>query len=101
MAWNRAEAGLIGDPAFERLTAELRGRSAEFRTWWDTHDATEFRPARRVFDHPRLGRLTFDYVTVVIRRHPTQDVCASVSSEAHFVPMRDHSGVPAVGEATT
>ncbi|MFH8346368.1 helix-turn-helix transcriptional regulator [Streptomyces sp. NPDC018045] len=50
-----------GDPAFTRLTADLRDRSEEFRTWWDTHDIAEFRPARRVFDHPRLGRLTFDY----------------------------------------
>ncbi|WP_030663694.1 helix-turn-helix transcriptional regulator [Streptomyces rimosus] len=51
-----------GDPAFTRLTADLRERSAEFRTWWDTHDIAEFRPTRRVFDHPHLGRLTFDYV---------------------------------------
>ncbi|RSO32684.1 XRE family transcriptional regulator [Streptomyces sp. WAC 06725] len=51
-----------GDPAFTRLTAELRERSEEFRTWWDTHDIAEFRPTRRVFDHPHLGRLTFDYV---------------------------------------
>ncbi|MFH8409188.1 helix-turn-helix transcriptional regulator [Streptomyces sp. NPDC018019] len=51
-----------GDPAFTRLTADLRARSEEFRTWWDTHDIAEFRPTRRVFDHPRLGRLTFDYV---------------------------------------
>ncbi|MFI5773962.1 helix-turn-helix transcriptional regulator [Streptomyces sp. NPDC051658] len=51
-----------GDPAFERLTADLCRRSDEFRMWWDTHDVAEFRPARRTFDHPRLGRLTFDYV---------------------------------------
>ncbi|MFD7493882.1 helix-turn-helix transcriptional regulator [Streptomyces sp. NPDC059832] len=51
-----------GDPAFERLTADLYRRSDEFRMWWDTHDVAEFRPARRTFDHPRLGRLTFDYV---------------------------------------
>ncbi|GGX79093.1 helix-turn-helix transcriptional regulator [Streptomyces hiroshimensis] len=111
VAWNRAEAGLIGDPArwepadrnllrfvfleprardlladwpgqaralleqyragadrhtgdpeFAGLTRELAGRSEEFRTWWDTHDVADFRPARRAFDHPRLGRLSFDYV---------------------------------------
>ncbi|MCX4734021.1 hypothetical protein [Streptomyces sp. NBC_01363] len=51
-----------GDPAFECLTADLYRKSEEFRMWWDTHDVTDFRPARRTFDHPRLGRLTFDYV---------------------------------------
>ncbi|MEV5376946.1 helix-turn-helix transcriptional regulator [Streptomyces nondiastaticus] len=111
VAWNRAEAGLLGDPAawapadrnllrftflepraralladwpdqahalleqyrasadrhagdarFGTLTRELRAASEEFRTWWDAHDVADFRPARRRFDHPRLGRLSFDYV---------------------------------------
>ncbi|KNB51868.1 DNA-binding protein [Streptomyces caatingaensis] len=111
LAWNRAEAGLIGDPArrpgpgpnllrrvfldpatrallvdwpgqarmlleqyraaadrhagdadFARLTGELLAGSAEFARWWHTHDIAEFRPVRREFDHPRLGRLSFDYV---------------------------------------
>ncbi|MCX4774583.1 hypothetical protein EES39_33615 [Streptomyces sp. ADI92-24] len=51
-----------GDESFERLTAALRRDSEEFRSWWDTHDVAEFEPARRAFDHPGLGRLTFDYV---------------------------------------
>lgn len=111
LAWNRAEAGLVGDPAnwpvpgrnllrrvfldpamrdlladwpgqarmlleqyraaadrhvgdaeFARLTDELCERSPEFAQWWRTHDVAEFRPVRREFDHPRLGRLSFDYV---------------------------------------
>ncbi|MBH1935776.1 XRE family transcriptional regulator [Streptomyces sp. AV19] len=52
----------VGDPEFARLTAELCERSAEFAGWWRTHDVAEFRSARRDFDHPRLGRLSFDYV---------------------------------------
>ncbi|MEU6922901.1 MULTISPECIES: helix-turn-helix transcriptional regulator [unclassified Streptomyces] len=55
-----------GDPAFERLTAGLYRESDEFRSWWETHDVAEFRPARRTFDHPRLGRLTFDYVKLAV-----------------------------------
>ena len=51
-----------GDPGFADLTAELCERSEEFRRWWGTHDVAEFHSARRAFDHPRLGRLTFDYV---------------------------------------
>ncbi|MFG2222333.1 helix-turn-helix transcriptional regulator [Streptomyces sp. NPDC048644] len=59
----RASADLhVGDPEFARLTAGLCAQSAEFRDWWDTHDVADFHPSRRVFDHPRLGRLTFDYV---------------------------------------
>ncbi|UNO40352.1 helix-turn-helix transcriptional regulator [Streptomyces sp. MST-110588] len=59
----RASAGRhIGDPSFGRLTAWLCAHSQEFREWWNTHDVAEFRSVRRAFDHPRLGRLVFDYV---------------------------------------
>ncbi|MFH9419224.1 helix-turn-helix transcriptional regulator [Streptomyces sp. NPDC017529] len=71
-----------GDPAFERLTAELRGRSEEFRTWWDTHDVAEFRPTRRIFDHPRLGRLTFDYVKLTPVDTPGVTLVSCLPSDA-------------------
>ncbi|MFC8716067.1 helix-turn-helix transcriptional regulator [Kitasatospora sp. NPDC057198] len=131
LAWNRAEAGLIGDPAerpapernilrlvftdprlrtllvdwpaqarsllaqyradaerhpgepeFARLTAELRSASAEFRGWWDDgHDIGEFRPARRQFDHPRLGLLTVDYVKLAVEQAPRVKVFTALPAD--------------------
>lgn len=46
--------------------ADLYRESDAFRTWWDTHDVADFRSARRTFDHPRLGRLTFEYVKLAV-----------------------------------
>ncbi|MGW1838612.1 helix-turn-helix transcriptional regulator [Streptomyces sp. NPDC002067] len=72
----------LGDAAFEELTAELCARSEEFRTWWGTHDVAEFRPARRRFDHPRLGRLTFDYVKLAAVDAPGVTVVSCLPSDA-------------------
>ncbi|WP_051798268.1 helix-turn-helix transcriptional regulator [Streptomyces sp. NRRL S-337] len=131
LAWNRAEAGLIGDPAhwdaaernllrlvftrpgirtlltdwdgqaralleqyrasadrhpgdpeFRRLTGELRARSEEFRAWWATHDVADFRPARREFDHPSLGRLTFDYVKLAAVDAPGVTLVSCLPADA-------------------
>ncbi|WP_043265345.1 helix-turn-helix transcriptional regulator [Streptomyces sp. CT34] len=50
------------DPRFDRLTRELRRVSPEFSEWWQAHDLADFGSSRRVFRHPRVGSLTFDYV---------------------------------------
>ncbi|MFF9348887.1 helix-turn-helix transcriptional regulator [Streptomyces sp. NPDC014734] len=71
----------VGDPAFERLTADLYRASDEFRVWWDTHDVAEFRPARRTFDHPRLGRLTFDYVKLAAVGEPGVTLVSCLPSD--------------------
>lgn len=63
LAQYRAVAGQhAGDPRFETLTTALSAASDDFRRWWDRHDIAGFQPARKQFDHPRLGRLTLDYV---------------------------------------
>ncbi|WP_405709011.1 MULTISPECIES: XRE family transcriptional regulator [unclassified Streptomyces] len=70
-----------GDPAFEGLTADLYRESGEFRTWWDTHDVADFRSARRTFDHPRLGRLTFDYVKLAVVDAPGVTLVSCLPSD--------------------
>jgi transcriptional regulator with XRE-family HTH domain len=119
LAWNRAKAGLIGDPSrlaeperntvwivftdpvqrrllvdwrrqalgmlaqyridaaqypkeprFAALTESLRQASTEFRDWWDHDVITDFQPTRRLFDHPELGRLTFDHVKLAVVETP-------------------------------
>ncbi|MFB6440922.1 helix-turn-helix transcriptional regulator [Streptomyces sp. NPDC056411] len=60
----------FGDPRQEQLTSGLREASAEFRTWWEAHDIAEFGSSRRRFDHPHVGRLTFDYVKLAAMDAP-------------------------------
>ncbi|MEU5846670.1 MmyB family transcriptional regulator [Saccharopolyspora shandongensis] len=62
LAQYRADvAQRFGEPHVEELIAELRRNSPEFDEWWADQDIAEFSSNRRVFDHPKAGRLTFDY----------------------------------------
>jgi transcriptional regulator with XRE-family HTH domain len=56
-----ATAAMRGDPALERLIERLRRDSAEFEEWWSDHDVAPFRSRLRRYDHPVVGRLTFEY----------------------------------------
>ncbi|MGZ4675725.1 MAG: helix-turn-helix transcriptional regulator [Acidimicrobiia bacterium] len=56
----RAEVASMGDdPAVADLVARLHDASEEFRQWWPRHDVAGFETHRRVFNHPRAGRLEF------------------------------------------
>jgi transcriptional regulator with XRE-family HTH domain len=48
------------DPAVASLVARLQAASPEFREWWPQYDVAAFESHRRVFNHPRAGRLVFD-----------------------------------------
>ena len=63
LAQYRADiAPRIGDPVVAEFIAELRRDSTDFTTWWEDQPVAEFTSNRRVFDHPEVGELTFDYV---------------------------------------
>ena len=49
------------DPTMVELVARLSDVSPEFRAWWPEHDVARFETRIRRFDHPRAGRLTFEY----------------------------------------
>jgi transcriptional regulator with XRE-family HTH domain len=52
-----------GDPAFLDLLARLRGGCPEFDAWWGTHDIGSSVAGRKVLNHPKRGRLVFEYAT--------------------------------------
>ena len=56
-----ATSAVRHDPAMVELIDTLTDRSAEFRAWWPEHDVARFETRIRRFDHPRAGRLTFEY----------------------------------------
>jgi transcriptional regulator with XRE-family HTH domain len=59
------------DPAMVELIDTLTERSAEFRAWWPEHDVARFETRIRRFDHPRAGRLTFEYQQLTPAEWPT------------------------------
>ncbi|MGI5338979.1 helix-turn-helix transcriptional regulator [Streptomyces sp. CA-181903] len=71
LAQFRADAARnLGDPRFAQLSDELYDVSDEFRELWDEHRVADFGSARWKFDHPRLGRLTVDYVRLAALQSP-------------------------------
>ena len=57
----RAEVAPQRDtPAVVALVHRLQTASAEFREWWPQYDVAGFETHRRIFDHPRAGRLEFE-----------------------------------------
>jgi len=50
-----------GHAELSALIDDLRSRSEEFRTRWEAHDVLHERRGIAVYDHPSVGRLTFDY----------------------------------------
>ena len=58
----RASTALLrGDPDLEELIARLRRESPEFERCWSGLDVAGFHSRLRRYDHPRAGRLTFEY----------------------------------------
>jgi len=49
------------DSELAALVASLLATSPEFATLWAAEDVAPFVTTRRVFDHPRAGRLEFDH----------------------------------------
>ncbi|WP_197038276.1 helix-turn-helix transcriptional regulator [Billgrantia saliphila] len=54
-------ANYIDDPWFNELVDLLCEDSAEFAAWWSEHDVLLPLDGVKVYDHPAMGRLAFDY----------------------------------------
>jgi transcriptional regulator with XRE-family HTH domain len=56
-----AYARNLEDPWFNELVDLLRDRSPEFAGWWNDHDVQLLQSGVKAYDHPEVGRLTFDF----------------------------------------
>jgi transcriptional regulator with XRE-family HTH domain len=65
-----ASARYPGDRWFEELIEDLKAISPEFRQWWPHHDARSTLEGHKVLEHPTLGRLEFDEVTLQVLNNP-------------------------------
>ena len=54
----------LDEPALERLVDDLKKGSPEFSRYWKQHDVLERQGGQRAFNHPRLGRVTYQQVTL-------------------------------------
>ena len=61
-----ASARYPGDRSFETLIEDLKEISPEFRLWWPHHDARSTLEGHKSLDHPTLGRLEFEEVTLQV-----------------------------------
>lgn len=59
-----------GDPWFDELIADLQQASSHFRLWWPRHDVRGNLDRHKEVDHPTLGRLEFDHVTLQVPANP-------------------------------
>jgi hypothetical protein len=58
------------DSMFRELIGELVTKSMEFAQFWAEHDLHTHLSGRKRVDHPQVGRLNFDFETLVIPDDP-------------------------------
>lgn len=62
LAMFRADfARYAGDPRFERLLNRLTRLSPEFAQWWQQREVAQPLAGQKRIDHPRAGRMLFEY----------------------------------------
>ncbi|MGP0061894.1 MAG: helix-turn-helix transcriptional regulator [Beijerinckiaceae bacterium] len=59
-------AKYVGDPAFERLIAELTRQSPEFRQWWPQRDVLRRLSGLKRLKHPTVGTMAFEHMSFAI-----------------------------------
>ena len=52
-----------GDAAFRDLLARLKDGCREFAPWWDAHDVSGIAAGTKSLNHPKKGRLRFEYAS--------------------------------------
>lgn len=65
-----ASARYPGDRWFEELIEELKRVSPEFCWWWPHHEVRNTLDGHKVMNHPTLGRLEFEEVTLQVLNNP-------------------------------
>ena len=59
-----------GDGWFEELIEALKQVSPEFCQWWPQHDAPRLLDGDKILEHPTLGHLEFQHLTLQVQSFP-------------------------------
>lgn len=65
-----ASARYPGDRWFEELIEELKEISPEFCRWWPHHEVRSTLDGHKVLEHPTLGHLEFEEMTLQVLNNP-------------------------------
>lgn len=65
-----ARARFQDDADFERLIADLKRESEDFRRLWPRHEAPRSLDGYKMMKHEVLGHLEFDHITLLVPDHP-------------------------------
>jgi transcriptional regulator with XRE-family HTH domain len=65
-----ANARYPGDEWFEELIEDLKRSSPDFRRWWPYHDASSSLEGNKIMEHPILGHLEFEHITLQVPNDP-------------------------------
>lgn len=67
-------------PAVPPLIARMRGRSLQFRRFWDDHTVAGLSLTEKVINHPDVGQLTLTYQTLDVREAPGQQLTVATAA---------------------
>lgn len=71
LAWFRSICGrYLGDATLATLTEDLQRVSPEFRQWWLQHEVQGKHEGLKVYEHPIVGRLEFEYSLFQVTESP-------------------------------
>src|SRR5690606_20011313 len=59
-----AHGRYVGDAWFDELLQTLLTRSPEFAAMWADHHVRAFQDGRKEYEHPDVGRLTFEFTVL-------------------------------------
>lgn len=59
-----------GDPQFAELIADLEAISEQFRQWWSEHDVENIPDGHKILNHPKLGHVEFEQITLLLPSDP-------------------------------
>jgi transcriptional regulator with XRE-family HTH domain len=78
----RSMAGrfFVEDTQFVQLSEMLKRISPEFQVWWSQHDVREVAAPRQEIDHPLVGRLVFDRITLQVSTSPDLRMCVYLAA---------------------
>jgi transcriptional regulator with XRE-family HTH domain len=65
-----ASARYPGDRWFEELVEDLKQVSPEFCRWWPHHDVRSALDGHKAIEHPTLGHLEFEHITLQVLSNP-------------------------------
>jgi transcriptional regulator with XRE-family HTH domain len=78
-----SNASMLGHPAVMKLVSELKESSKHFRAWWAEQEVCdEMNSGHLTWQHPFVGRLTFDFELLQVRESPSLTVHVQVCDGA-------------------